>query len=293
MTHDVISDSDEVYEVQPGDSVGKICRKFYADSSYFNLLADYNKLASASSINVGQALSIPPISTLLALSNDGEYTYISLTAPELANAFGIKESDEKGLANIALFLPAINELCPQFGICGPRRQAHFLSQIGHESALFAATEENLNYSEDALLRVFSAYVDEQEAKDLARKPEAIANKVYANRIGNGDSASKDGWNFRGRGLIQLTGRSNYHAFNLAFQDCSTDAPDLIENPDTVCTDPNAAVFSAVWFWTIKQLNKTADNENVETVTKIVNGGDNGLAHRQALFDALYNCLSTK
>lgn len=290
MTNDIQSDSEQVYEVQSGDSVGKICRQFYADSSYFQLLADYNNLKSAASIFVGQKLTIPPISALLTESSKTEHGYIELNESQLANAFGISASDTQKLDNVRRFLPALNELCPRYGICGPRRQAHFLSQIAHESGLFSATEENLNYSRDALLRVFADYVTEDEADALERNPVNIACKVYANRIGNGDEDSKDGWNYRGRGLIQLTGRANYNAFNLAYQACTADAPDLVEQPDVVCTDPSAAVFSAVWFWTIKQLNKTADEENVEKVTKVVNGGDNGLAHRKELFEALYQSL---
>lgn len=290
MINDPEFNSEQAYTVQSGDSVGKICRQFYADSSYFQLLADFNKLESAASIFVGQTLKIPPLQALLALNSNTEHNYVPLTEELLIKAFNIDSSDESHVAAIQRFLPALNELCPRYGICGIRRQAHFLAQVAHESALFSATEENLNYSRDGLLRTFSNYVSEDDADTLARNPELIANKVYANRIGNGDEKSKDGWNFRGRGLIQLTGRANYQAFNLAYQSCSNNQQDLISQPDLVCMDPNAAVFSAVWFWTIKQLNHTADTKNVEVVTKIVNGGTHGLAERQSLFDSLYSTL---
>lgn len=176
----------------------------------------------------------------------------------------------------------------KFGITNPLRMAHFLSQCSHESANFTAVRENLNYSAKALMSTFKKYFPTMElALAYERKPEKIGNKVYANRMGNGDEASGDGFKFRGRGYIQLTGKVNYKAFSdFIGEDC-------VANPDLVATKYPLA--SAAFFfnnnklWTI--CDKGATSDVVVSVTKRVNGGTNGLAERQSNFDLYHTLLA--
>jgi putative chitinase len=155
------------------------------------------------------------------------------------------------------------------------RIASFVSQCAHESGDFRVMKENLNYSAEALVKVFKKYFPTLEsAYPYNRKPFEIANKVYANRMGNGDQASGDGFKFRGRGLIQITGKDNYRKCSLAlFND-----ERLLDNPDFLLTKLGA-VQSACWFWTANKINPVADTGDVAKVTKIINGGTNGLDHR--------------
>ena len=164
---------------------------------------------------------------------------------------------------------------PQFAIVTPARVAGFISQCQHESADFTALSENLNYSAKGLAGTFRKYFpSEAEATPYARKPEKIANRVYANRMGNGADASGDGFKFRGRGLVQLTGRANY-------TQCSKDVfgdDCLVQNPDLVC-EPEYAVLSACWFWHKNRLNDICDKGDVVLLSKRINGGTLGLADR--------------
>lgn len=161
------------------------------------------------------------------------------------------------------------------------QQAMFLAQILHESAMLSAVVENLNYSELNLTKVFKKYFDRTTAKKYARQPQKIANRVYANRMGNGNEMSGDGWKYRGRGLIQLTGKENYI-------NCGKDlGVDLIKNPDYLIT-PEGAARSAGWFWRKNKLNFSADKGDIITNTKIINGGSNGLEHRALLYKKLLN-----
>lgn len=154
------------------------------------------------------------------------------------------------------------------------RQAHFLAQIAHESGGFKHTTENLNYSSKGLRTIFGKYFRTHEmAVRYARKPEKIANLVYADRMGNGNERSGDGWRYRGRGLIQLTGRHNYTACGKAL------GLDLIANPDQLSQDANASVGAACWFWDQRGLNKHADADDINSITKRINGGYNGLEDR--------------
>ena len=164
----------------------------------------------------------------------------------------------------------------QYVILLPLRQSAFLAQVAHECGLFTVLEENLRYSAEGLLRVFGKYFNGQQADDYARRPEQIANRVYANRMGNGDEASGDGWRFRGRGLIQMTGRDNYAAAGRAL------GLDLEANPDLLL-EPSWAAMSAGWFWHSRNLNLLADNQEFLGITRAVNGGTNGLAERRALY----------
>jgi putative chitinase len=164
---------------------------------------------------------------------------------------------------------------PQFAIVTPARVAGFISQCQHESADFTALVENLNYSAKGLAGTFRKYFpSEAEATPYARKPEKIANRVYANRMGNGNEASGDGFKFRGRGLVQLTGRANYTqcSKDLFGDDC------LVQNPDLVC-EPEYAVLSACWFWHKNRLNDICDRGDVVLLSKRINGGTLGLADR--------------
>jgi putative chitinase len=166
----------------------------------------------------------------------------------------------------------------------PLRAAHFLAQAAHESGGFKFKSENLNYSKDSLLKVFPKYFTPASAEAYHRQPEKIASRVYANRMGNGDEASKEGWKFKGRGYIQLTGKDNYKAFS----DWAKE-PSIMENPDQVADDKYAGL-SAIWFWNKNGLSKIADTDSLrddKTIIKItsrVNGGTHGIVDRTERFN---------
>lgn len=181
----------------------------------------------------------------------------------------------------------IPEVGEKFKIDTPLRLAHFLAQTGHESGGFRITTENLNYSAKGLQNIFKKYFpSEAVALDYAKKPQKIANRVYSGRMGNGNEASGDGFKFRGRGYIQLTGRDNYTAFGKSI------GVDIAENPDLVAT--KYQLLSAAWFWSKNNLNKIADtgatDAAVTMITKRVNGGTIGLADRIKHFKEYYSLL---
>lgn len=183
--------------------------------------------------------------------------------------------------NIAKYLPALNQELERYQVDTPLRQAHFIAQIGHESGSLNYSLENLNYSASALQAVFGKYFTTPEmAEEYARKPEAIANVVYANRMGNGDTDSGEGWQFRGRGLIQLTGKSNYQALNQFLLQSTGVDPGLTDDPNPVSEDPNISVAAACWYWQERNINTLADQDDVEGVTRKINGGTNGLEDRK-------------
>ncbi len=191
----------------------------------------------------------------------------------------------------------IPDTAKKFNITTNLRLAHFLSQCSHESGGFKSIRENLNYSEELLLKTFKSdfdvnkdkvisEIESRRAKLIARKPEEIGNFVYANQNGNGNEASGDGWNFRGRGYIQLTGRSNYKKFSdFIGEDC-------ISNPDLVATKYPLA--SAAFFFNNNKLwdicDGGSDEEDVKKLTKRVNGGLNGIEDRQKKFKVYFNLL---
>jgi putative chitinase len=186
----------------------------------------------------------------------------------------------------AQVLSEIPSVIEKFSITSPLRLAHFLSQCAHESGNFRAVTENLNYGAAGLRSIFGKYFkDDASAKAYERKPEKIANKVYASRMGNGDEASGDGWKFRGRGYIQLTGKDNYSQFDKVVED------DILANPELVAT--KYPLMSAAFFFEKNNLWKVcdggADKEDVIAVTKRVNGGTHGLEDRLAKF-SLFNSL---
>jgi putative chitinase len=176
---------------------------------------------------------------------------------------------------IALALSAAGH---SFGINSARRLAHFLAQTAHESGGFTQMEENLRYRDPARLdAMFSAVKGVEDAARLIGKgPAAIANRAYAGRNGNGDEASGDGWRYRGRGLIQLTGKANYAAADKKI------GLDLVKNPDALLS-PDAATRAALAFWQDNGCNEAADTDSVEAVTRIINGkAMEGLEARKAL-----------
>ena len=192
---------------------------------------------------------------------------------EMLKEMGVSDGDAEQ------YIHHLEVALPKYGIADSRqRLAHFFAQVLHESGCMRYDMENLNYSSDALGKVFGKYfTTRQEADAYARNPERIANRVYANRMGNGDEASGDGWRYRGRGLIQLTGRANYEAFAEWIGD-----ERVMVDPDLVSTE--YAVHSAVFFWIKNDLNRLADTDDVVGLTKRINGGTNGLAHRRELLN---------
>jgi putative chitinase len=181
----------------------------------------------------------------------------------------------------------IPDTASKFQINTPLRLAHFLAQCGHESGGFRATQENLNYSAKGLNGIFKKYFPtEAAAAPYARQPIKIASKVYGGRMGNGPESTQEGYKFRGRGYIQLTGKENYTAFGKAINE------DICSNPDKVAA--NYALLSAAWFFNKNGLHKMADEGATDTVvtkiTKRVNGGTIGLADRIKHFKEYYSLL---
>jgi putative chitinase len=181
----------------------------------------------------------------------------------------------------------IPDTAAKFELNTPLRLAHFLAQAGHESGGFKAVNENLNYGAKGLLGIFKKYFPtEQKALLYERKPEKIANLVYGGRMGNGPEISGEGYKFRGRGYIQLTGKDNYTAFDAVVTE------NIIETPDLVAT--KYPLMSAAWFFHKNGLHKIADegatDEVVTKVTKRVNGGTIGLPDRIKHFKEYYNLL---
>lgn len=166
----------------------------------------------------------------------------------------------------------------KFNINTQLRLSHFLGQLQHESGL-KPIEENLRYSAKRLTEVFGKYFPTLAvANQYAMNPQKIANRVYGGRMGNGNEASGDGYRFRGRGFIQLTGRNNYTALTKWAKANGINA-DYVANPDLLLNEADALI-AALWFWTANDLNKYADKDDVLTITKRINGGTNGLADRK-------------
>ena len=181
----------------------------------------------------------------------------------------------------------LEQIIPDYGITTAPRVAAFMAQCSHESGQFTILQENLNYSDVGLQRIFPKYFPTPESTvGYARQPQKIASVVYANRMGNGPESSGDGWNYRGRGVIQITGRSNY-------LQCSMDlygTNELELNPGRLL-DKDAAIYSACWFWYRHDLNTLADAGDIVTMTKKINGGTNGLSERTANFQYFLQLLS--
>jgi len=172
------------------------------------------------------------------------------------------------------YVEPLNNALQQFQINNPERIAMFMAQVGHESGGLTQIQENLNYRADRLPVVFPRYFRDVNPNAYARNPEKIANRVYANRMGNGPESSGDGYRYRGRGLIQLTGHDNYARF-------ANDMDMSIEEAVEYLSIPEGAAMSAAWFWSKNGLNEIADRGDVVAATKRINGGTIGLADRQA------------
>jgi putative chitinase len=186
--------------------------------------------------------------------------------------------------NTAQLKVALDKILPLYDINTKQRVACFLSQCGHESAHFTVLKENLNYSPDRLTVVFKKYFPTiAAAKKYANNPEKIANKVYANRMNNGNESSGDGWKYHGRGAIQITGKENYSLF-------ARHINKTLEETVAYCETFEGAIESAAWFWKFRNLNIECDSNNFVSLTKKINGGTNGLAERQALYDKAIKTL---
>ncbi len=188
-----------------------------------------------------------------------------------------------------VFVPALNRAMARFKIDSRVRQAAFIAQIGHESGQLRRLVENLNYSAEALVRTWPNRFTAQTAAACARQPEKIANRVYGGRMGNGPEASGDGWRFRGRGLIQLTGRSNYRAAAGGLGLPLEAQPELLEQPEQ-------AAQSAAWWWSTHGLNELADAGRFQDIGSIINTGSpgrvpNGAAERKTLYDLALKVLA--
>lgn len=168
---------------------------------------------------------------------------------------------------------ALDQLLDDYEINTPLRVAHFIAQCAHESGNFVFIQENLNYKAASLRKVFGKYFPTDElAAQYANKPEKIANRVYANRMGNGDEASGDGWRYRGRGLIQLTGKDNYTFFAGSLEISVEEAAEYLATFE-------GAAQSACWYWEQNKLNRFADANDVKGLTRAINGGFIGLEDR--------------
>lgn len=190
-----------------------------------------------------------------------------MVTPEILKSLGIKNRQE-------VWADVLNEILPKYDINSPQRIASFIAQCSHESGHFATLLENLNYGAKGLIMTWPRRFSTPElANKYARQPEMIANYVYANRMGNGDESSGDGWKYRGRGLIQLTGKENYEKFANKFDMSLEDAVQYLETPE-------GATYAACWFWERHNLNALADIGDIKTMTKVINGGYNGLAERE-------------
>jgi len=173
---------------------------------------------------------------------------------------------------------ALNKILPDYGIDTPQRVAAFVAQAAHESGNFTALHENLNYRAETLRKVFPKYFPTDNlANQYAHNQEAIANRVYANRMGNGPEESGDGFRYCGRGLIQLTGQQNYQNFADSIETPLDQIPDFLQTFE-------GAVQSACWFWENNNLNQYADTDDILTMTKRINGGTIGLEDRMRHYE---------
>lgn len=186
--------------------------------------------------------------------------------------------------NVAEWHSALEQLLPEYNINTTQRQAAFLAQCAHESSNFEAIRENLNYRAESLQKTFHKYFPTPElAQQYAKQPERIANRVYADRMGNGDESSGDGYRYCGRGLIQLTGKNNYQAFADSME-CS------LESAVEYLATFEGAVQSACWFWETNNLNSLADAGDIKAMTKCINGGYIGLEDRKHHYEKIKEIL---
>jgi putative chitinase len=181
------------------------------------------------------------------------------------------------MINRGKYYLAIQDTLEKYDIDTPNRIAMFMAHLLHESAYMSAVRENLNYSAAGLMKVFPKYFSPTLAEKYARKPQMIANRVYALRMGNGNEESGDGWKYRGGAAFQLTGKDNYTAFGMDACIDTLNHPELIESP-------TYWAMSAGWFWDKNNLNAYADRDDIKGSTRVINGGYNGLAERAKLYN---------
>lgn len=271
------------YQIQPGDTLSRIAAT--QRLSLADLLTANRQITSPDKVQVGQVITIPVAVAPPAIASSGSRPATGSTAPSQAvNALNLAVLKAQIAPEVLAQIPAIID---KFKIDTPLKMAHFLAQCAHESGNFKFVTENLNYSASALKSCFGKYfTTDALCESYARKPEAIAARVYASRMGNGNEASKDGWNFRGRGYIQLTGKSNYGAFARFVSD------DIMATPDLVAQ--KYPLLSAAWFFYANKLIDMsalgATDAVVTMVTKVVNGGTTGLAERIKYFKTYYALL---
>ena len=190
-----------------------------------------------------------------------------------------------GNAYIEHWTDALNKILPDYDITTPQRVAAFLGETYVESAGYTALHENLNYTAQSLCRVWPSHFTADIADQYAHNPERIANRAYAGRMGNGDEASGDGWNYCGRGLIQITGRNNYQAFADSLQMNIADVPAFLQTFE-------GAIQSATAFWETNNLNQFADSWNIQKLSIKINGGELGLPERIAQCNHALQVLNT-
>jgi putative chitinase len=181
---------------------------------------------------------------------------------------------------VDLYFPYFERYLPEYQIDTPARLWMFFAQIGVESSHLKRVEENLNYTTPSrMIEIFPRYFNWGNVYDYVGKPEKIGSRVYANRMGNGNEASGDGYKYRGRGLIQLTGKNNYTAASAGL------GIDFVNNPDLLGKKyPENCVLASLWFWDTNGLNSIADTENVERATRVVNGGQHAIIQRKELYN---------
>jgi putative chitinase len=200
----------------------------------------------------------------------------------------IKFQEKIGVNPDGSFGPATIKAAMKYYKMTPERAAHFFGQTAHETGGFLLFSENLNYSATGLLKTFKKYFNEKTAQEYARQPHKIAAKVYANRMGNGNEASKEGFSFLGRGALQLTGKANYQAFSTYLN-----KPEIMANPSLVATD--FAFESAIFFFDKNKLwdicDKGVNDASILSISKKINGGTNGLEDRVSLTKRYYKWLT--
>lgn len=271
------------YQIKAGDTLARIAAA--QRLSLADLLAANRQITSPDKVRVGQVITIPtPAAPSIGAGVSGGTPAASSPAKQVVKSINLSPLKGQIAPEVLAQIPAIIE---KFKIDTPLKLAHFLAQCAHESCNFKAVTENLNYSAAALKSCFGKYFTTDALCDsYARKPEAIAARAYASRMGNGNEASKDGWTFRGRGFIQLTGKSNYAAFAKFVSD------DIMTTPDLVAE--KYPLLSAAWFFHDRKLidmsAQGATEAVVTMVTKVVNGGTNGLAERIKYFNTYYALL---
>ena len=201
-----------------------------------------------------------------------------MEAQQLAEAANID------LGHAEALIGAMNMAIEKADLSTPERLAAFIAQCGHESDSFRFMEENLNYKAESLCRTWPSHFNEENASEYAHNPEKIANRAYANRMSNGDEESGDGWNYRGRGWLQTTGKAGYEQLSDATQ------IDFVSNPDAVATPEGSAISAAV-FWEKHNLNRHVDNNDFTGLTKAINGGTIGQEDRMARYQHAMSVLA--